>query len=58
MVQEVGVEVGLHHLHQIGAQMNLLEHPLVDYFAGSQCLVVLSFQTPEPPENFPEVESQ
>jgi hypothetical protein len=30
MVQEVGVEVGLHNLHQLGAQMYLLEHPLVD----------------------------
>jgi hypothetical protein len=30
MIQEVGVEVGLHHLHQLGAQMYLLEHPLAD----------------------------
>jgi hypothetical protein len=55
MVQEVGVEVDLHHLHQLGAQMCLLEHPLADQFAGSGCLVVLDFQTPEPPGNFSEV---
>jgi hypothetical protein len=35
MVQEVDVEVGLRHLHQLGAQMYLLEHPLADQFAGS-----------------------
>jgi hypothetical protein len=55
MVQEVSVEVGLHHLHQLGAQMSLLEHPLADQFARSGCLVVLDFQTPEPPENFSDV---
>jgi hypothetical protein len=58
MVQEVGVEVGPHHLHQLGAQMCLLEHPLDDQFAGSGCLVVLYFQTLEPPENFSEDEFQ
>jgi hypothetical protein len=58
MVQEVGVEVGLHYLHQLGAQMYLLEHPFVDQFVGSGCLVVLDFQTPETPENFLEVEFQ
>jgi hypothetical protein len=57
MLQEVGVEVGLHYLHQLGAQMHLLEHPLADQFAGSGCLVVLNFQTPEPPENFSEVDA-
>jgi hypothetical protein len=35
--------------------MYLLEHPLADLFAGSQCLVVLNFQTQEPSEIFPEV---
>jgi hypothetical protein len=58
MVQEVGVEVGLHYLHHLGAQMCLLEHPLADQFAGSGCLVVLDFQTPEPLENFSEVKFQ
>jgi hypothetical protein len=58
MVQKVGVEVGLHHLHQLGAQEYLLEHPLADQFAGLGYLVVLDFQTPEPPENFSEVEFQ
>jgi hypothetical protein len=58
IVQEVGVEVGLHYLHQLGAQMYLLEHPLADQFAGSGCLVVLNFQTPKPLENFSEVEFQ
>jgi hypothetical protein len=43
MVQEVGVEVGLQYLHQLGAQMHLLEHSLADQFAGSGCLVVLNF---------------
>jgi hypothetical protein len=43
MVQEVGVKVGLHHLHQPGARMCLLEHPLADQFAGSGCLKVLDF---------------
>jgi hypothetical protein len=55
MVQEVGVEVGLHHFHQLEAQMYLLEQPLVDLFAGSQCLVVLRSSTLEPPEIFPKV---
>jgi hypothetical protein len=27
MVQEVGVEVGLHYLHQLGAQMYLCDAP-------------------------------
>jgi hypothetical protein len=50
MVQEVGVEVGLHHFHQLEVQMNLLEHPLANHLAGSQCLDVLNFQTPKPLE--------
>jgi hypothetical protein len=58
MVEEVGVEVGLHYPHQLGAQMYLLEHPLAAQFAGSGCLVVLDFQTPKPLENLSEVEFQ
>jgi hypothetical protein len=50
MVQEVGVEVGIHHFHQLEAQMYLLKQPLADLFAGSQCLVVLISQTSEPLE--------
>jgi hypothetical protein len=30
MVQEIGLEVGLHRLNHLGAQMYLLEHPLAD----------------------------
>jgi hypothetical protein len=55
MVQEVGVEISLHHFHQLEAQMYLLKQPLADLLAGSQCLVVLNFETPEPPELLPEV---
>jgi hypothetical protein len=50
MVQAVGVEIGLHHFHQLVVRINLLEHPPADLLASSQCLEVLSFQTPEPPE--------
>jgi hypothetical protein len=55
MVQEVGVEVGLHHFHQLEAQMYLLEQPLANLIVVSQCIEVLNFQTPEPPEIFLEV---
>jgi hypothetical protein len=55
MVQEVGVEVSLHHFHSLEARMYLLEQPLADLIIGSQCLVVLSSQTSEPPEIFSEV---
>jgi hypothetical protein len=55
MVQEVGVEVGIHHFHQLEVQINLLERALADLLAGSQCLEVLNFQTSKPPEIFLEV---
>jgi hypothetical protein len=37
--------------------MYLLEQPLADQFAGSQCFVVLSSQNPKPSEYFLEVGS-
>ena len=49
MIQEVGVEVGLHRFHHLGALVRHHDHFHAEEEAGLQCLQMLSSQTPKPP---------